>query len=116
MKLKNKIYLHLFFNIMRHFYNIIIFSLRWYPERFKVVAGTVNLEIPESTMLEAQVAEVSLHDLFHYEEGTAIPTNDVALLRVRTIVFRICRTIECRRVSRNTDTFERILNSNSIMN
>lgn len=54
----------------------------WYPERFTVVGGTVDLETQDATAVEVPVEEITVHDLFHFEVGTSIPTNDVALLKL----------------------------------
>ena len=48
------------------------------------MAGTVDLDSPESTTAIARVEDFTVHDLFHFEVATAIPTNDIAILRVRT--------------------------------
>ncbi|KAF2362327.1 Serine proteases trypsin domain [Trinorchestia longiramus] len=54
----------------------------WSAWRLKVVAGTVDLENPSTAMQEIFVDEVLAYELFHFEVGTAIPTNDVAVLRL----------------------------------
>ncbi|KAK7068051.1 hypothetical protein SK128_008055 [Halocaridina rubra] len=54
----------------------------WSAYHFLVVAGAHDLFFPAATQVTHEVVEVSVQDLFYWEDGTAIPVNDVALLRV----------------------------------
>ena len=47
-----------------------------------MIAGTVDLNVSLAEVQYARVEEVATHDLFHFEVDTAIPTNDIALLKV----------------------------------
>lgn len=55
---------------------------RWNSDRFTVVVGAHDLTTVTPVQVTVGVAEVTVHELFHWLDSTAIPVNDIALLRV----------------------------------
>ncbi|KAK4325822.1 hypothetical protein Pmani_003602 [Petrolisthes manimaculis] len=51
-------------------------------DRFTVVAGAHNLTAITPIQVTVGVAEVTVHELFYWFDNSAIPVNDIALLRV----------------------------------
>ncbi|XP_037786537.1 transmembrane protease serine 3-like, partial [Penaeus monodon] len=54
----------------------------WHSDRFTAVAGAHNLAFPEATQVSIGIAEVMVSELFYWEPNSAIPVNDIALLRL----------------------------------
>ncbi|XP_063590322.1 anionic trypsin-like isoform X1 [Penaeus indicus] len=54
----------------------------WHGDRFTVVAGAHDLAFPEATQVSIGIAEVTVSELFYWEPNSAIPVNDIALLRL----------------------------------
>ncbi|XP_042886535.1 trypsin-like [Penaeus japonicus] len=54
----------------------------WHSDKFTVVAGAHDLASPAAPQVSVGVAEVTVFELFYWEPDSAIPVNDIALLRL----------------------------------